>query len=215
MVDSRTAWHLFESHLQIKTTRAGKCYKEWIFARVPTSADPPEVVLECGATLILRSVVRDFIHAEQHPDHVVSLQTALSDDLGNPLTLEDLIAGPADPANDVAEREYDRLARRHAGEAFSELPHRARVAVASRAMGLSLAHAAVVRAAGCGKTVLSQGYRALVFSLASGLRGHYPDDDAQSVQTLVLLTLHHLKEKVLSWARTEKSCAVLFEVAYR
>lgn len=205
------AWHLFESHLALKSTREGKRYKEWLVARTAgQDAQEDARTLESGSTLIIRAAAREFLHREFSPRGVLSMQQNLAEGSGGSVTLEDLLAGGDDPAAEAARREYERLADQHAAEEFPDLERRERVAVAAKALGLSLAHPTVERLAGCRRSVLNTSYQAWVERLAARLRLRYVDDDQESVLHLVMQTIQNVKNLALRWAKSENACARLF-----
>lgn len=212
-IEERQAWHLFESHLELKTTRAGKAYKIWLLSRA--NEDGPRAVqaLESGASLILRDVVREFMRKELSPPRTVSLARPLNDDFARPMTIADLLPGETSPASKVEMREYSELADGHAGAAFDDMQRRERIAVFCRSMGISLAHHVVTEIAGCRKSSLSNSYRDAITRIASHLQHKYVKEDSDSVKTLTLMTIQVVKERVVVWAKLEKSCARLFKVA--
>ena len=211
-VEAREAWHLFETRLVTSTTAAGKRYKDWLFARTECSADHPLDVIQGGASLIMRDVVREHLRREYSPANSVSTSEPLWAGEGAVLTIEDLLPGGWDPAAEAADRECGRLARERAAGEFSDAARRERVGLAARSLGLSLAHPAVERAAGCRKSVLSAALRALVERVAARVRADFGTDDPRTLLTLSLLTLSEMKIKAVEWARSERTCARLFNL---
>jgi len=209
-LQKRDPWHLFESHAAATSTREGKRYKDWIFSRTEQASDPPAGVIEAGGSLILRSVVREHLRTEFLSRDVVSLNTPVKGGDGESLTLEDLLPGSPDPADEVAAREYAALAGKHARHAFDDMPWRERVALLAKHMGLSLSCDRVLKAAGCGKSVLSVTYRESVQRIGLDLRARYPQDDEASVLALAMMTMDHLKKRIFSWGKSEKGCSDLF-----
>ncbi len=212
-VTAPDAWHLFETYLATSHTRQGKCYKDWLFARVATSRDNPLDVIQGGATLIMRSVVRRHVHDEFSPKGHVSLQTVVSERGGQTLTLEDLLGTDLNPADAAAEAEYDRLAEAHAAEFFDEMPGHERVMLLAKAAGISLASAAVVSAAGRGKSALCATYHRFMRRIALSMVEKYPGEEKSAVMHLTQLTLHKIKKRTISWGKAEKRCAGFFIVA--
>ncbi len=203
-------WHLFETHLSLRQTRAGKRYKDWLFARVSGASDPPLQVIQGGAGLLMRDVVRAFIRAERPQDRSVSLDAPLSDGADRSFTLHDLLPGALDPAQDLEIRELTRVADLLADASFADLAPRERVAIAAREQGLSLSHPTVERCAGCRKSMLHAAHAAAVGRVADRVRAEYRDEPADSIRLLAVLTLRALGARVLGWAISEKSCARLF-----
>lgn len=206
------AWHLFETHLVAGSTRQGKRYKDWLFARTEGSSDPFLDVIQGGATLIMRDVVREHLRKECLPANTVSIQEPLSHGEGESLTLEDLLPGAPDPTDEVAQREWSRLADRHAHRAFTDTTSRERMVLAARMLGISLAHPAVESVTGRRKSVLSTTLRALVERVGERIKVEYPDEEPGALVALCLLTITNVKRRALEWAKSEKACARLFRV---
>ena len=204
-VSPKDAWHLFETHLVTGNTRQGKRYKDWLFARVPDGADEGATLdtVQGGATLIMRDVVRKHILREHTPRMVLSLQQPVGG-AGSDLTLEDLLPGTLDTADDVARREYARLADRHADTFFEEMTHRERIALLARQVGLSLAHPVVVKAAQCGKSMVNAALKSFVTRATSSLQTSYANEDTECLHLLCLMTLDSVTERILSWGFSEK-----------
>jgi hypothetical protein len=206
------AWHLFESYMAVTTTRSGKRYKDWLFAR--TRRDPVSAgdIVEAGASLIMRTVTRDFLRREFSPRATVSMQTVVATgSTGTDLTLEDLLPSPTSPAP-TGDGDYEPLAERHATERMAAMNHRDRVALLARSLGLPLSHGAVVAVAGCGKSVLSQAYRLLVTGIGEDVQRAYPDE-GEGAMRLALLIIQRLKDHVLLWGKSETRCSALFKAA--
>lgn len=208
--EGRDAWHLFESHMAVKSTREGRRYKDWLFARTRHSADSDLDVVQGGATLIMRDVVRNHLAAECTPRHTVSIDREYAGAGGCTLTLADLLRSGSDPAAEAAEGEYRRLAWNYARDTFNDTLPRERVALLARAIGLPLSHPAVTAAAGCGKSVLCAAYQALITRVAERLAATYHDEDRASVMHLALMTIGALKERVFRWGKSEMTLGALF-----
>lgn len=209
-IDEGDAWHLFETFLLVKSTRAGKRYKDWLFARLDEMPGLPGAVIESGATLIMRDVVREHLRREVAPLLQVSLHLPLATGEGAALTLEDLLPGPGDPVAEVARGEYPAFAATMAGRLFEETPQRLRVAILAKIMGLSLADPAVVAAAACGKSVLSAAYGAFRTELRARVVSEFSNEGPVGVADLLARVAQELQERIFLWARSEKACARLF-----
>ncbi|MBN1676187.1 MAG: hypothetical protein JXR37_34405 [Kiritimatiellae bacterium] len=203
-------WHLFESHLQIKTTRAGKRYKDWLFARTRFAGGSVLDAVQGGASLIMRDVVREWLRREFSPKNMVSLHAAVMAEDGTRLTLEDLLPGSVDPSSEMALREYERLARQHARDAFGQMSRRERVAFLAKALGLSLMAQDVQRAAGCSRSVLRAEYLNRMQTISDRLKSVYPDEDGDGVLRLLRMTLSELRDMVFDWGRRERGCSPVF-----
>jgi hypothetical protein len=212
------AWHLFETHLLVRNTRCGKRYKEWLFDRVnaPAAAVRPAEgdwldTVQGGATLIMRDVVREYLRREHSPDWTVSLNSPISDG-DTPLTLEDLLPGSLDPAGEVAQREFERLAALHAARFAAEMNRRERVALLARGEGIPLTHPAVEFAAGCRKSTLNEALHGFVARVVRQLRAHYGGEDPSALRLLAVMILGKTQDEVAAWAKDpENRCAHLFQ----
>jgi hypothetical protein len=208
------AWHLLETHFVVATTREGKRYKDWLFAR--GDGEDSKILhqaIEGGATLIMRDVVREYLRREYSPPFVVSLNMPVSREEVH-FTLEDLLPAQADPACEVEIRELGRLARSHAKMFLAEMTRRERVALLGRHLGLSVAHRALEQAAACGKSALSAALREFVLHVAGRLRSEYPDDDACCIRVLLGMVIERVRDYVVEWAlNTENGCSHLFALA--
>lgn len=212
LLSDAEAWHLFESHMVATSTRSGKRYKDWLFARTQESSDPPVAVVESGVSLIIRTVTRNWLSREFSPRGVISMQTVVSGTSGSGLTLEDLLPAPAAAPPETACAEYEQLAHRHATARFASAGYRERVVLLARALDIPLSHDVVAKAAGCGKTVLSQCYRSLVEGIGEEVQRAYPDEGDGAMQ-IAMLILQNLKERIFLWGKAETVCAELFIVA--
>ena len=208
-------WHLFETHLALRQTRDGKRYKDWLFARVAESGDPPLDVIQGGAGLLMRDVVRAFVRAERPQRGAVSLDEPLRAGGEGTFTLNDLLPAAADPAQDMEAREFSCIAEGLADACFVGLAARERIAFAAREQGLPLSHPAVERCAGCGKSTLHAALSDAVGSVADRIRASYPDEAPATIRLLARLTLRGLGVRALSWAISEKGCARLFSTRRR
>lgn len=210
-VDPDTAWHLFETHLQVKATREGKRYKDWLFARVEAGRDDSAGVVAAGASLIVRSVVREYVRHERPQARMRSLDAPLSDAFGHRLTLEDLLAGPDDTAGAVHAREREAWAQRLGAESFAALDRRGRVVLTAKALGLRLTHPSVLRAAGAQKSALSEQYRNWVLRMAEDVRERWQTSLDGDLTRVALQAIHHAQGMALDWAAAERKCRCLFK----
>jgi hypothetical protein len=195
----------------VKATAQGKRYKDWIFARVAGSPDPPVTVIRSGATLIMRDAVREHLAREFSPRNVTSLDAPRLG-RGDVPALRDLLPGSPDPADTAAEREYKALAVRHAEDTFRDMTPRERIALLATCIGLPLSHHAVERVARCGKSMLSDAYRDWLRHVGQSMKRRYPDDDGESVLALTLMTVERVKEIIFLWGKSEMALAPLFYI---
>jgi len=209
----RDAWHLFETHLVLKSTQGGKRYKDWLFAQARMGHAGAFDAIQGGATLIMRDVVREYLRREYRPRAHVSLQTpvASAEEGGSPMSLQDLLPGSVDPAREAALREYEALAAEHAADVFEGLSRHERVAVLARTLGISFAHPTVAQAAGRGRTVLGGAYQSVLRGIQTALRERYMGDDPESIRHLRLMTVLALKNLACAWGKSEGGCPEFFE----
>jgi hypothetical protein len=212
-VSAREAWHRFETHLLVTRTQAGKRYKDWLFARIEGSDDEPLDVVQGGATLILRDVVRAFVREEGCDAHTVSLHDRVAgrDDLT--LSIEDLLACDADPRETAAQREYEDLAVRHASELFGGIPRRLRILLAARERGIPLTHPVVSQLTNCRKSVANDALRTCLRQVFDSLKLKYQDEDHEAVVRLALLTAQELARMACEWGKPVRRLARLFSLA--
>lgn len=207
--EPRDAWHLFEVHLVTGRTREGKRYKDWLFARTAGQTGAARVdTIQGGATLILRDVVRETIRREVRPLGMCSLDAPIRGTEG--LTMADLVAGGASPADEADAREIETLARRAAAEMFARSTRRVRIGLCLREMGLSLDGPAVERVAGCGKSSLHAAVRAFTTELAAAVRGAHASEPPGTAHAIAARAVQILREKAGEWGRLEKSLARFF-----
>ena len=199
---ARDAWHLFETHVGLRSTGGGLPYKQWLFARTSRSDDPPLDVIQGGASLIMRDVVREWLRSERHPPGTQSLDAPLGGAYDSGLTLQDLLPGSLDPVDEVARREFEELAGRYAASAARELSPRERLVLLSKASGMALTDPRLALAAGRSKTTLHEAYRNVVERVASRIRADCGADDRESALLLTRMTLERLKQMLLDEEKT-------------
>lgn len=209
-IDAVRAWHLFETYLLVKATREGKRYKDWLFARLDGNDGASAEIVESGATLIMRDVVREHLRREAPSVHNVSLHMPLAAGEGATVTLEDLLPGGGDPVGEVARAEYPGMAEAIVGRLFGELAWRTRVAILAKILGRTLADPVVVMAAECGKSVLSADYAAFRQAIKARICSEFVDEGPAGVAELLLAVVQRLQARIFLWAKSEKACASLF-----
>lgn len=212
MPQEKDSWHLFETHLTVKTSKQGQRYKDWLFARTLKSNDPAIDIIQGGASLIMRDVVREFLRRECSARNTVSLHQPLVH--GEEIfTLEELLPGSIDPSREVIRREYATLAEGHARAVFKNMSKRERLVLLAREIGVSLAHEAVEKIAGCRKSTLHTVYHDFMKRVVATMKTEYRDDDSESVLSLTLMTISYVKGSVLDWGKSEPACAHLFRLS--
>jgi len=207
-------WHLFETHLTVDETRAGKRYKQWLFEAARAGDGPPLARLTGGAALLMRDVVRTWLAREGPRPRTDSLQAPLGADVaGARLTLEDLLPGESDPADEAAQRDLERCAAVIAERGWPDLDRRERIVLAARECGRTLSDPAVERAAECRKSMLYAAFRAVLARLAAQLRRDCRGEAPSALAALARLALAELSRRAFHWAKSEKSCTALFSKA--
>ena len=205
------AWHWFETYLQLHNTRAGKSYKQWLFARTEAESGPTLDSVQGGATLLMRDVVRERLRQEVSARWVVSLEGPAGADRGDGApSLEELLPGPLDTRADVELRDLETLAAADAAAAGAALSRRERVALLARELGLPLSHPVVTTAAGCGKSMLATAYHAALERVAECTQARHPREDRATLADLTIRTFERVKERVVEWGKSETACARFF-----
>jgi len=195
-VGEREAWHRFETHLLIRNTREGKAYKEWLMARGTDSDPARRELIESGASLIIREVVRECIRTECSPATAVSLDAPFPGSGSGSAPFIEFLPGGIDPSETAALREMEILARRHASEILAQIDRREKAALLARASKKSFGAPEVRKAAGCGKSRLKEIYSELVEKITAKLRSEHRNEDRETLLQLTLLTFQALSEMI-------------------
>lgn len=190
-------WNLFESHVQISRTRAGKRYKDWLFARARQGGpDDFLALMESGASLLMRSVVRLYLRKEHGAHFMASLQAPLggSDGMGT-YSLEDLIPDASvHPADEIGEREWRELADRHAGTFFETMDFREVVTLWARTRGINFGDRRLLNWVGCSDSALYKEYRQFVENMGAAIKKFHPDECPEALVRLGLMIHEKLGE---------------------
>lgn len=205
-------WHLFESFLQIKSNKGGKRYKDWLFHRAKIGRGSQESLLASGASLLMRDVVRDYLRKEFPNKRNRSLQVPTIGTGTDTVTLEDLIPGAADPADEAGLAELEEIAKGQARDCFDGLDRRFKIAMAARGKCLSLSDPVVERAAGCTKSTIYLSLRAGVEGLVRGLQREFNGEDPETVRLLMVLVLDGVKKLAVRWFESENEPAEPFNI---
>jgi hypothetical protein len=204
------AWHCFEAYLQLRNSREGKIYKEWLFKRASVAGAPTLDSIQGGASVLMRDVVREQLRREFSSKWMTALDAPISVGIGgSEVTMLDLLPDSGDTRTDVERREMESIAASDAREFLSAMSHRERVALLARVLGLSLAHQAVTALAGCGKSVLFDVYNNTLQKLARHVRSVHPREDRSTLASLTAMAFDRLKDLILEWKESEKACAHL------
>lgn len=190
---TRDPWHLLETHCQVSRTRAGKRYKDWLFARAEGTAEGTgnewASCVEGGASLLMRAAVRDFLRGEVAP----SFMTSLDKPIGNgAISLADLLPDPAIRQGGLDEAEIETLAGHMADTISLSLSKVDLVLLWARTHGISFADPKVVKMTRQGKTVLYERFQEVIEGVSRDLRKELPREDAGVVRDLLLKTVMKL-----------------------
>jgi hypothetical protein len=208
--EAADAWHCFEAYLRLRSNRAGKSYKEWLFSRTDPAGALTLDVVQGGATLLMRDVVREHLRREV-ASHMVSLDAPLRPGRGEgEPSLAQLLPSSLDTLDEVERRELEAMAGTEAAAVESSLGRRQRVALLAHHLGLSLAHAQVTEAAGCGKSLLFTAHRDALVQVAETVRSRHPGEGRDTQAALSILALRALLERMVEWGRSENACRRFF-----
>lgn len=194
-ISSRDAWHLMETHFTARNNRAGKRYKDWLFARTAGHRSDTLKAIESGAALLMRDVTREYLRKEVSRAGIVSLDESRDE---TP-SIDELLPREVDPASEVALREYERLATIHAAELFEQAERRQKAALYAGELGISLSDADITRLAGCGTTALRKANARFMKTTAGFLKRTYSGDDADSLVRLALMTINTARKLAVEW----------------
>ncbi len=209
--DARAAFHLFETHTRLNATRAGKSYKEWLFARAQNGASGYLDVIQGGASVLLRSVVREYVRREFSAEFMQSLDQSPAG--GNTPSLSELLPAPDAQGAAFEHRELERLAQTATPAILAQLTRRERIAILARELGLALAEPVVLRTAECRKSVLHSAYHQALRKVADHVRAAFASESRQTLIELAALGWAETKTAILAWGRSESALSHLFNMA--
>lgn len=209
--DPVLAWHLFEAHAVTTRTRAGKAYKEWLFARAG-AAGHGAAALESGAALMLRDVARTFLSRECLRAGTLPLDAPVAGcrAAGDTPTYRDLLPDTFTPVDALAARELASLADTEARTLFEALPRQERVGLAAKYLGISLGHPKVLALCACGRSMLSRRVHRVFEGLPERLTRYSPDDCGADLRTFCVEVMRALERRTVSWVRVESVLPELF-----
>lgn len=179
-------WDLLEHDLATARPRSGRRYKEWLFARLENSKGDPLDVIQGGATLLLRSVVRTW--AKNIPD----IQGHLSLNREIPgcegITYLDLL--PDERAGDVPEEgEQIADAAQIADIVFRGLCRAERLVLLAGSAGVPLYHPHILTVIGFGKTKVAALRKDVLLKIAEEIQRTWPEESTDW-KTAVALKAH-------------------------
>ena len=186
---TRDPWHLVETYSQVNRTRAGKRYKDWLFARTEGMVGDWAACVEGGVSLLMRSAVREFLRCEHAPLFMVSLDQPIGN---GSFSLADLLPEPADRRGDVEDGEIETLAARMADTMALSLSRTDLVLLWARTHGISFADPKVAKMTRQGKTMLYARFQEVVESVSRTLREELPREDAGVMRDLLMKTVMQL-----------------------
>ncbi len=205
------AWHWFETYLQLRKTREGKVYKEWLFARkVSQDGTTGLDVIQGGATVLMRDVVRERLRREFSSRTFSALDAPINVGGGNQVTLHDLLPETDGMQDAVEQRELESMAELESKAFLASINRRERIAFLAHELGLSLANPTVTTLAGCGKSVLSTAFNGVLHGVAGQIRSRHPMEDKTTLINLTIASFDHLKKDIMKWGKSEKTCSQLF-----
>lgn len=204
------AWHLFETHLQLRHTREGKSYKQWLSHHRRLAPENPLPCLESGASLLIRDVVREHLRREAVRTSTRPLDAPVHSHAGNTYTLSDLLPAAETTLNAVHHSELTSLASQAAQLVFSRLNRRERLALLARTLNLPLTSPAVTQAAACRKSVLCTAYRDGLKIIADYVHKHFTTEDNATRAQLAIATFSQLRPLLVQWGKTEKPQPLFF-----
>ena len=206
------SWHDFETMVRLRHTRRGKAYKHWLFARMPPQSGRQALdAIQGGASLIMRDVVRERFRREMPRQRTVSLHAPPPGaPVGTP-PLQELLPAPVQALDEVQQRDLNALAVSTAAWVCHQvLSRRSRIAMLAREWGIPPTDPAVLKAAGCGKSVLCTAYHEALQSIAETVNTRFRRDDRSTRAALAVATLRALKPELVSWAKSEALMAGFF-----
>jgi hypothetical protein len=199
VAEAADGWSMLESHVQLSRTRAGKRYKDWLFARARLgSPDEFLALMESGASLLMRSVVKEHLRKEHAASFMTSLQAprGRADDGMGTYSLEDLLpdAG-ASPADEIAEKEWRELADQHAGKLFAQMNFRESATLWARGRGIHFSDRRFLVWMDCGESMLYKIHRRFLEKMVAELKNFHVGEDAEAILRLVVMTHENLEER--------------------
>ncbi len=200
MLPDNDAWHLLETHMTLPQSSNGKAYKQWLFARTAGSADAPFDIVQGGATLLMRSVVREHLRKEHSPSGHISAHHTPSPDEEVTTTGEEWLPGDVDTRDAVALRELTDIASCESSRRFDGLPSRVRLALAAKHLRVPLSSPVLLALAQCGKSVMSAAFRSFASALLEELATTYHGEDRATIGELAILVFDALTRRCVEWA---------------
>ncbi len=191
------AWHLLETHCHVGRNRAGKSYKNWLFARAVGAANW-SAAIEAGATLLMRDVVRGHLRREHSARFMCSLDAAHDADAsGQAWSLAELIPDSTDPLSGIEEREMQELAINLAHQQCAHLSALERVVLVASAHKIPFNHIGLQHCCGRKKSTLATTYQHVLKELAARIRTVYPEQSAALCVAMLRFTIAKLVKQII------------------
>jgi hypothetical protein len=211
VAETANAWHWFETHAQVSATRAGKRYKDWLFLRAEQHPGDWLSLVESGATLMLRDVVREYLRREHAAGFMQSLHRTLHARDQSGYTLEELLPDPQEPLATLLDRELADAAATLAADFFPSLDAREQIALWVRSRGFSLGDPDVQRWASCGRSVLHDVHARCLARLGAAVKRAHPDEDSACWLQLACRVVEELNRLIACHFSSDKSATRFFQ----
>lgn len=202
-LSDQEAWHLLELHMTLPDAINGKAYKEWLFARVAGSQDAPFDVVQGGATLLMRTAVREHLRREHLPANHVSANQPPSTRDTEESSCEEWLPGPLDTRDTVEYRELQTLAEEHADRLFESLSRRLKMILAAHACHVPHAAPRLLGWADCKRSAMHTAYRTFAETLFDDLHERYRGEDRATVRDLAVEVFNALTQRGRTWAEND------------
>jgi hypothetical protein len=208
-------WNLLEAKMIAGANKGGKLYKDWLFDRLNILKGTQVAIIESGASVLMRDVVRKHVCEEYCGKLEQSLDVPLGDDAS--FSMKDVYyvvhvynACARWLIDEIIIRDYERLGGEIASPYFKSMSNRERVAVLASALDVSLANPEVCRMAGCQHAMVYAALHKCQKNITSIIADKYPEEDKESVRFLNYYSLLALSELCVEWGKSEKKCLPLF-----
>lgn len=208
-------FHLFESYMHTTSSATGKRWKDWLFAGTARGKDSNETAIERMVCSCLSTIAED-VYLKEGPGKLkraggttVSFDEPAIED-GDPIG--QLLADPAapDPSQEAEIAELREIAREEAARVFPGLEWPLRIVLLAQAMDRKLNEPIFAELAGRSQSTLYQLFKDFPIKLEAELAERFSSQDTRTLRLLAIFTIQELGREILSWARSEKSCAPLF-----
>lgn len=204
------AWHLLEVHCHVGRNRAGKSYKQWLFAR---AVDAPSwtAAIEAGVTLLLRDVVRAHLRREHSARLMTSLDAAHSSGQENPAwSLAELLPDPVPPLSGLEKREMRELAAKLAQQYVAQMSALERAVLVAGVFGIPFVHPGLQNCCQRKKSTLASTYQRVLKELAAHVRDWYPEECMSHCVDALRAVIKKLAEMILLEKMLDQDTADFF-----